>query len=520
MKKIDIFPDIQFEREPETENLQIQTYGRRITSDQTVPEYLLEFLLVFIGMGEKINEKGLKKIDESIDKPIKYRIMPNIGLKRFVFFENSKNENKYKADRDAYKKLRNLLENNVDTEHFDKSEVISIIQDLFYGFSAVTKNRGWFAQSLLPICEQTIFPEAMGKKADRSNLDFYKKEDEVDLNVDTKFEFNEHNFLARGGEVYFLHLLQGFDKLKETKYKESIENNLTDLINSFPQFSILSNWILNTWSDYLNESTNTEINFDKIKECKWIPEEYERRSAYTVKELNNILLSDTSEFEKLDLLSIGIVFQLLRMMTEVAASIAKGKKGINPTWLIHIPSQNVYDKKIKKLAVRKYKEIEENMEIAVAQMLENKEKMFSDNVKRRTTKERSHLSLLKKAHVDSHKLLRKLGKEIGLIIPLSGDNMRMTLTDSLIRFIVLSIVPPESKITIDLFLKKLYEHYGIIIGSRGYSNELNDTSDVSYLQNNLVEFQTLLRKNGFLRELSDATSIVENPYDKVGGVNT
>ena len=35
------------------------------------------------------------------------------------------------------------------------------------------------------------------------------------------------------------------------------------------------------------------------------------------------------------------------------------------------------------------------------------------------------------------------------------------------------------------------------------------------VNDNLMEFQKLLRNNGFLRELSDATSIVENTYRKV-----
>lgn len=511
MRNIDIFPNVKLDRNPETENLQIQTYGRRITKDQTVSEYLLEFLLAFIGTDEKYENNGFRKIDEDINQTIKYCIKPNIGLKRFVFFENSKAENKFKIDQDAYKKLREILESHVESQYIDKAEVVTILQDLFYGFSSVTKNRGWFAQSLLPISEETIFCEAMGKKSSRAKLELYTKEGNVNLDVDFAFEFNEHNFLARGGEVFFLHVIQGLQK--EKQYKESIEKNLLDLINSFPQFSILSKWILNTWNKFLYEKTNQQANPYKTKECKWIPKGYERRSTYTVKELNNILYTDTSEFEKLDLLSTGIVLQILRMMTEIAASIAKEQESYNITWLIHIPSQNAYDQKVKKLAVDKYKEVEENMEIAVAKMLEN---VRSDN--RTAKKNKSDLELLKEAYIDSHKLLRKLGKEIGLIIPLKGDNMRMTLSDNLVRFIVLSIVPPGSKMTINTFLKKLYEHYGMVIGSLEYVN-INTNIDVSFLQHNLLEFTTLLRKNGFLRELSDATSIVENPYNKVGENN-
>ena len=98
--------------------------------------------------------------------------------------------------------------------------------------------------------------------------------------------------------------------------------------------------------------------------------------------------------------------------------------------------------------------------------------------------------------------------------------MRLSINDSIIRFLVLSLVEPETKITLKTFVKKLYKHYGIVIGPEEYNqyvqdNNIDTNKDVSYLNYNMIEFQNLLRKNGFLRELSDATSIVENPYRKM-----
>ena len=39
-------------------------------------------------------------------------------------------------------------------------------------------------------------------------------------------------------------------------------------------------------------------------------------------------------------------------------------------------------------------------------------------------------------------------------------------------------------------------------------------SDLSFMDENKVAFSEKLKECGFLRDLSDATSIVENPYDK------
>lgn len=539
MRDINIFPKIlDFEKEnPQAENLQIQTYGKRITKDQTVPEYLLEFLLVFIG--ENNGNKGFGKILK-YDEVVEYSVNPNIGLKRFIFFDNSKTENKFKIDYKANSELNKLISENMITESINKKEMISILKDLYYGFAAVTRDRGWFAQALLPMSEQTIFCEAMGKKGKRKELEYYDEDENINIKVDSEFEFREHNFLARGGEVYFLHLVQGFNKIREDrgieeeeKLRTNIEKYLFDLINSFPQFTNISEWILNQWydelrknakpkdknSDSYNEIKNVKDDLKRNGSCKWIIKEYERRAVHSVDEINNLLKNQTSEFEKFDLLSTGIVLQVLRMMTEAASIIANESEQTKTLWLMHIQTNYEADKKIKKLAVESYKKIEEDMIIAISKGLENKEFIINDG-KKSKKKNTSDISLLKNAYDDSHKLLRKLGKDIGLIIPLKGDNMRFTLSDNIIRFLVLSLVVPGSKITIDTFLDKLYEHFGIVIGTKHYNQYIKDSDvgvtdvDASYLQYNLEEFQILLRKNGFLRELSDATSMVINPYNE------
>lgn len=506
------------------ENLQIQTYGRRIVKDQTVPEYLLEFLLVFIA-----ENKGLTGFDKfSSDGDTSYSVNPNIGLKRFIFFENSKLENRYNIDKFAYEKLKDLLKDKIESEIYNKEDVLEIIQELFYGFSAVTKNRGWFAQSLMPICKETIFPEAMGKKPIRQNLDCEKltktgTEEAKKLDIDKKFEFKEYNFMAKGGEVYYLHLMQYLEN--DSQMKDRIQQNIFDLIEAYPELSILSNWIIDTWNDFLGEISDKTI--EKVEKTlkermnwKWIPNRYKRRSKYSAKEIDNLLLCEASEFEKLDLLNVGIVIQILRMMTESAKIISDDtdddiNSGIGPMWLIHVPNDNELDKKTKKLAAEAYKQVEWYMEDAIAKIL-----IDCKGVKpKKSKKNKSDLSRIKDANDDSFKLLRKIGKDIGLIVPLKGDNMRFSIDDSIIRFLVLSLIKPESKVTLKTFLNRLYEHYGIVIGPVEYELYVQENNleegDISFLNDNLMEFQKLLRNNGFLRELSDATSIVENTYRKV-----
>ena len=76
--------------------------------------------------------------------------------------------------------------------------------------------------------------------------------------------------------------------------------------------------------------------------------------------------------------------------------------------------------------------------------------------------------------------------------------------------------------TVEMFLDKLYEKYRIVIGPNQFKhmNNLDTIADVALANSfheNVLAFQDFLKATGFLRELSDATSIVINPYEKLKG---
>ena len=63
-----------------------------------------------------------------------------------------------------------------------------------------------------------------------------------------------------------------------------------------------------------------------------------------------------------------------------------------------------------------------------------------------------------------------------------------------------------------------------MIGPEEYRKSMQDASMDSSLANsfseNVVAFQQFLRSTGFLKELSDATSIVINPYESIEEVDS
>jgi len=220
------------------DSLAIQAFGRRIYDGQTLYEYLLEFLLVFV------SPKGFDEAEDGTEykfpdppepdtecDPLVYRTTCRMGLKRFIFLERSKQEHKYTIDQEAYDELIEYVKSRIACNHSTMSsdDVMSVIQDLFYGFNAVIRNRAWFAQSLLPVAPELIFCEAIRPK--RQAQSAYTR-DLAFEDLDGKlFNFTQHNFLARGGEVYFIHVLQGL--LDAPGLKDELEDGLRRLSSSW-----------------------------------------------------------------------------------------------------------------------------------------------------------------------------------------------------------------------------------------------------------------------------------------------
>lgn len=488
-------------------SLAIRTYGHRLFEGQTLPEYLLEFALVFLA-DKPNNASGLGDSGKFPTRPVekgelKYQTAARIGLKRFIFFERSKQENRLEIDRLAYEELRNVLEDKIDCDrdNLTAADVVDIIQELFYGYNAVLLNRSWFAQSLLPISRELIFPEAMRRNVRSSSLTAYNS-DEIELrgnpDIDEAFNFNSYLFLARGGEVYYLHVLSGL--LKAPKgLREEVENGLYELFNSRPELSRLAEWVQDTWDKYMGGKPKPVS-----KACQCIPKEYEQRAPYTCRELAHFLRARMDALQKIQLLSDGVVLQILRMMHDRAGAAVQRMK-TRPAWIIHIPGCTGKD--VKSLAARSYQQCEDELLGALYTQKEGNE-----------TPEQLR-DLVAKSSRNAHFLFRKLGKAAQLVVPPKGPNARFSLSEDLLRFLVMALIAPGDKVLLSEFLSRLYEHFGMIIGPtelmlyQEYNQDDSVTQvDSAVLRENEETFKDMLKACGFLRDLSDATAIVENPF--------
>ncbi|ANB60794.1 hypothetical protein [Anoxybacteroides amylolyticum] len=502
-----MFPHLK-DFEQDSENLQIQIYGQRIYRSQTLYEYLLEFLLVFIS--PKGESDSVDSADQGFsffvpkNSTLKYFPNPRIGLKRFIFLNKSDPEKRFGVDKDALSSFRAYLQENIeiDNSNLNSDMVLDIIQDLLYSFNAVTGGRSWFAQSLLPVAPELIFCEAMGKKAVRKSMEYERN----DKKVDKAFSFTDRAFMARGGEVYYLHVLQGI--LQKPEYEERLVEGLRSLVQGIPQLSEVANYIQKMW--FLYHYEDNSIDSDGImwikKEVSWIPDNYSLRAGYTVIELDNLLRSKLDPFEKIELLGSLIVIQIIRMMCLQSTKLLYNDD--NQEWLIDLtddPSGS-----IRKMAVSSYRKLEENVFRVVheANLKKYQEKLRSQN------KKSSEMHIYKEASEDTNKLVRRLGKDIEFVVPPTGKNMRLTLNENMIKLLVTSLIIPGERILFSTFLNKCYEHFRMVIGPIEALKHFGEKQnlDLSSFDENVNIMQQMLKDCGFLRDLSDAVSIVENPF--------
>ena len=216
-----------------------------------------------------------------------------------------------------------------------------------------------------------------------------------------------------------------------------------------------------------------------------------------------MLSSLINPLEKIDLLGSLIILQIMRMMCLQASEKLENEDNLE--WVIDLT--NDPNGQIRKIATSSYLRVEENVFRAVHTA------DIDSYIKNAKTK-RSEPDIYEDASKDTNRLIRKLGKDIDFIIPPKGANMRFSFNEELIKLLVIILIEPGERMLLNTFLEKCYEHYKIIIGPKEAKLHWSEKADfdLSSFNDNLEKFQQILKDSGFLRDLSDATSIVENPF--------
>lgn len=491
-----------------SDNPAIRIYGNRLHADQSLYEYLIEFLLVFASAK---SADGSGTLEFHRGEALNYYVKPRNGFRRFVFYEHAKKQKRVPADETAYSDIISILRRHIEADKDrEKDEFIYAVQDLFRGYAAVLKKRSWCAQSLLPLCPEMIFCEEMPNDRQRlkgpsENYKVGEGYDREDTFYDSSFDLKRHNFLARGGELYYIHLLQALDNDKEKKaiLQKLLRHLLTDKSGDF---SALANWIQSTWE---NEKKLDPEKLVETMTMGYIPYgAYKHSGLLAVEELTLFLSNQLHPVKRIEILAKGIMLQIMRMQTERTEEYLKCER---MPWIVDMRGKA--NATMRQLSADSYSSISESFSSAINKYLVSQREQGADID---LTEE---YKLYVKARKESLDVFKSRGKEIQCIIPTNGPMERFSISEDLLKFLVLSIVPAKGRMDLDTFLSKLYEHFSFVIGPKEYKqSNKNAHMDVNLTNSfigNKEAFQSFLKDAGFLKALSDATSIVVNPYEEV-----
>jgi hypothetical protein len=526
------FPNVEIIPDKENDNPAIRLYGRRFYKDQTEIELLTEFLLVFVspktvGFREKMWQEAFpdaQAIQELAvsggESGLAYHPKPRLILKLFSFLGSSKVETRHRCHAEKFRGVTEQLKRQIDpSSKIGTDEALKLLEQVMVGFVGVAQNRTWCTHSFLPVSANLIASETIWSPTEALKEKISSWDQAVSKGI---FKYSAHDFMARGGELLFLQLLNLFrcletDEVRDFKmlighseqsgetFLADLQNGIREFLCRMPYLSDLADWIES--ADFEAASSGKDL---KTK-CGWVPASTWPESYLFAYELVNILRATIDPLEKLELLKLCAVFQVLRTLSAQAARVCdtdlsscshlSGPLGF--VWLITAPENS--ERPLKQASQKNFAKIQEIIFKAV-----RKNDELYEAPKKIRKKDR-----FKDGDEQSMDLFSKLGKKIGLIVPWKGPGARFTVNEILLRYLTLSIVAPGQRMTLTSFQKNLFNHYGISIGGeqlrKGVKWTLAD-QDISVPYAEQQWFEDALKASGFLIQLSDAVSLVHNPF--------
>ncbi|WP_319587908.1 hypothetical protein [uncultured Desulfobulbus sp.] len=527
MTTVPRFPRLA-QHKSDDDNAAIQIFGRRFYKDQTDIEYLVEFLLVFLSPKTVFDSDvgwGCSLPDREImarwpeNSTLKYTPEPRLGLKLFSFLGSSKLETRHGCHKQHFKQIITTLKERIETEHISKDEVLELLEQLLYGFVGVAANRTWCTQVYLPVSTRLVACETIWKRVMGNQNPDIQWDNALD---DPRgfFTFTQHDFLARGGEILYLqlcNLIRYFNSPELVAFEEknkfrkgqaedavaSVTSGLNELFQKTSPIDSLCEWI-----EAADQQTNRLIKRNPAQ-CGWCPEESWKEAYLFACEFANICRSSIDPLEKIEMLTLCCVLQVLRSLCAQACrysgtmndalSDLGGACGFS--WIIS-PEQ-LDDPVLKETAKSNLVRVQEVIHGALRHpdIVPSTRTGANDPEKR--------------GDEQGHELFVSLAKRIGFIIPKTGPGARMVISDKLLRYLVLALIPPGEKRTLQSFEQLMYCYYGMATGGPLLEKAIKWTHPrqklhMTHSDNKWLEEDLLAA--GFLLPLSDAVSQVTNPF--------
>lgn len=505
----------------------IRLFGRRFVNQQTILELTSEFLAVAFSPKWLDDKKfsqalpSMQQLQSWTDETLRYKPEIRLNLKLFALLGNSRVDGRHEVHRIQYRKLTDKMKTRISVNNGNPDEVLECLEEFLSGFQGAGFNRAWCAQSFFPISpglinQETIWSDSAGRKHPEITWDSSLE------NFKVFYDRTKRDFMARGGELLYLQICNSLRQdisvvksfAKELVLKED-ERNTNTLLNSITSGldKVKHNYTDNIESlinfiESLDKRTNDKTNLESFDiGCKWCPAESWPEGYLFAVELNRLLHARLDPTERIELMMTGCALQVLRSLCAQAVryaelSVRDGCGGVlHYAWIFSTADSTGQQRKASHRSLQ-------FIQSMIQKALRHKE--LKENARQ------SKKDLYKEADTKyGHKFFLSLGKKLEVIIPYQGPGARFIVTDRLLRYLVAVLLPPGERCTYEDFLHRLYQHYGIAVEGEYLKDAATWTglpANSSIQPENGSSLKDMLRAGSFLTDLSDAYSIVHNPF--------
>jgi len=515
-------------------NPAIQLYGKRLFSDQTVSELLVEFLLVVFSPkqigGSGVFDLALPSPSQMTDwnnEQLKYAPKARLNLKLFSFLGASRLDSRHKTHRAHHEALLTQLRERIHIAGAgDKEDIIRTIENLFLGFQGAGSGRTWCAQSFLPVSSSLLAGESIWKETKARNA---KIEDWFDLieNRSSFFDMNQHLFLARGGELLYLQVCNALRQPQEQIVEwcdkgdlglsqneqhpawlhAELEKALGGLMGYCPGTLIdLAEFVDSRLDPETPKQTDGPEDDRRFVAAGWCNADSWREGYLFAVDLLRLMKTNLDMVDRIYLLESACAMQVLRTLAMQSARAIDDNTGMSgPGYRFAVSAPEEKRPVIRRLSQHSVKIVEKG----IFQALRGSGIQLPED-------ETGRNKILKRADKFSgSKLFVGLAKRIGFVVPKRSAGARFILNEQLLRLLVVTTVPLGGRLTFDTFKALLEQRHGLVFDANGLDRASQWLSGEGiYLPADTDRWlQDMLEAAGFLIHLSDSCALVHNPAD-------
>ena len=545
---VDLYPKAILLSTMEGEWLQnpaFRFFGKRLITEQSLPEFLNELLLILFSPKRLANAPHTpfescfpprKILDMPGGHCLEYTASAHLNLKLFAFFGASRLDARHKMHREHFESLQHLLYNRIQTESKqDTAIIIRDLEKLFLGLRSVGDGRTWCAQQFLPLCKGLLTTETIWNEKESIRNPVQNWADSLET-TSKYWSINKHRFMARGGDVLYYQLCLALSQTKDRILQWSneaglglspeecdpeglhkdLEQALQGLLGKRSGLDALAALISDLETETAARTDHDRRGERRYQSMGWCSAESWREGYLFAVELLRILRAEVDIMDRLILLETACGLHILRTLAARTAALTRQPLPW-PGYLLPITApeeKNITLRAVSQHACKRLRTMQERLILDQLPYctFEPKNKGDGSPAALEAAKKKYLGDEVSKKYVAG--LFSSLAKNyLGLIVPRTGSGERFVLSERILRLLVLTLVPAQGHLSLDRFKARARAWHGFVFDAEGF--EVTQR----WLTGRTAIFPTrcdawlrdVLEDGNFLIHLSDACSLVHNP---------